>query len=374
MEITTVQTAVIGAGVVGLAIGAELARTGDKVLVLESAKGIGSGISSRGSHVIHSGIYYPEEQLKCQLCIEGRHLLYSYCDTHKIAYRKCGKLVVATCDVEVPKVETIARQAQRNGIENSKLIEGRELRRLEGELAAIAALYVPDTGIIDAYAYMSVLAGEIKNAGGTFLCEHTVISGSCGSHHFEIEVDSPFGSMRVNAKRLVLAAGLRSHELAKRLEGYEFAAVPPLTLAKGSYFSYFGAAPFVHLIYPVPDDGGLGIHLTFDLKGNVRFGPDVEWLDTSDPQQINFAVDESRSCSYFESIKRYWPGLPEASLSPAYSGVRPKLSRHGEPAADFLIHGPKEHGIPNFVSLYGIESPGLTSSLALARYVARLLN
>lgn len=374
MEITKVQTAVIGAGVVGLAIGAELARTGDKVLVLESAKGIGSGISARGSHVIHSGIYYPKEQLKCQLCIEGRHLLYSYCEAHKIGYRKCGKLVVATCEIEVPKVETIAKQAQRNGVENAKLIDGRELRRIEEELAARAALYVPDTGIIDADAYMSALAGEIKNAGGAILCEHTVIAGSCGYHYFEIEVESPFGSMRVNARRLVLAAGLRSHELAARLGGYDFSAVPPLTLVKGSYFSYSGAAPFVHLIYPVPDDGGLGIHLTFDLKGNVRFGPDVEWLDTSDPEQINFTVDESRSCSYYESIRRYWPGLPEASLSSAHSGVRPKLSRRSEPAADFLLHGPKEHGIPNLVSLYGIESPGLTSSLALARYVGGLLN
>ncbi len=373
METAEVETIIVGAGVIGLAIGAEIARKGGEVFILESGGAIGSGISSRNSEVIHSGVYYPEESLKCRLCVEGRPLLYAYCDGHSISYRKCGKLVVATCEPERSKIEAIARQAERNGVTGGKLIDAKSARALEPALAAVAALHLPETGIIDSHAYMASLCDEVGAAGGAVLLRHKVLGGQCSDGRFELNVDTPSGPLMVKTRRLVLAAGLWSHHLAGRLEGYEHAGVPPLTLAKGSYFSYSGSAVFTRLIYPAPVDGGLGTHLTLDLGGRMRFGPDVEWLDSNDPARIDFNVDAARSRSFYDSIRRYWPGLPAGTLVPDYSGVRPKLTGPRESAADFLLHGPQEHGIPGLVALYGIESPGLTSSLAIARRVVGLL-
>jgi L-2-hydroxyglutarate oxidase LhgO len=373
VDVAEVKVIVVGAGVIGLAIGAEIARKGGQAFILESDGTIGSGISSRNSEVVHSGIYYPEESLKCRFCVEGRPLLYAYCDSYDISYRKCGKLIVATSDLEVPRIEAIALQAQRNGVKTGELIDGKKACELEPALAAVAAFHLPETGIIDSHAYMSSLSMEIERAGGAILLHHKVLGGRCQDKGFELDVRTPSGPLLVRSSELILSAGLWSHDLAGRLEGYDALGVPPLTLAKGSYFSYSGAAVFTRLIYPAPVEGGLGTHLTLDLGGRMRFGPDVEWLETSDPARIDFKVDAARSLSFYESIRHYWPGLPDGSLIPDYSGVRPKLSRPGESTADFLLHGPEAHGIPGLVALYGIESPGLTSSLAIAHSVVGMI-
>ena len=373
MDVVEVETLIVGAGVIGLAIGAEIARKGKPVFVLESGKAFGTGISSRNSEVIHSGVYYPQDSLKRRFCIEGRRLLYAYCERSNIKYRKCGKLIVATNAAEISKIEAIAKQAECNGVEAVVLLDGARARALEPALAAEAALHVQETGIIDSHAFMLSLVGEIESAGGSILCHHRVVGGRCASDSFELSVETPAGAFLVKTGVLILAAGLWSHALAAHLEGYDIAPLPALSLAKGSYFSYPGRAVFTRLIYPAPVEGGLGTHLTLDLGGQMRFGPDVEWLASNDPEQIDFNVDPDRVHSFYDAIRRYWPGLPEASLVPAYCGVRPKLSRHGEAAADFLIHHPQDHGIAGLVALYGIESPGLTSSLAIARHVVGLL-
>lgn len=372
MGIAEVEAIIVGAGVIGLAIGAEIARQGGQPLVLES-EAASSGISSRNSAVVHSGIYYPEESLKGKFCIEGRHLLYAHCDSHNIPYRKCGKLVVATSAPEISKIEAIARQAKSNGVEAAELIDGKKARELEPALAAVAALHVQETGIIDKDAFMSSLSAEIESGGGAILFHHKMVGGRCAAGCFELRIQTPSGPSIVKTSRLVLSAGLWSHDVAARLEGYDYSTVPPLTLAKGSYFSYSGPTVFTRLIYPAPVDGGLGTHLTLDLGGRMRFGPDVEWLETNDPERVDFNVDPARSAFFYDSIRRYWPRLPEATLLPDSSGVRPKLSQRGERPADFLFHRPQEHGIPGLVALYGIESPGLTSSLAIARHVVGLL-
>ncbi len=367
------ETLVVGAGVIGLAIGAEMGRNAGRVLVLERGASIGCGISSRGSKVVHSGIYYPTESLKRRFCVEGARLLYAYCDARGIAYRKCGKLVVATCDSEIGKIEAIGERARKNGVANVELIGSAAARALEPALAAAAALYVPETGIIDAQAYLASLAAEIESAGGAVLCGHEVLGGRCAKGAFELDIGTPSGLLLAAAERLVIAAGPWSHRLASRLEGYDAAKVPALVLAKGSYFSYGGPPAFRRLIYPAPVDGGLGIHLTLDLKGKARFGPDVEWLATNDPEKVDFEVDAERAAAFYESIRGYWPGLPAGSLKPDYSGVRPKLVHSGESDADFLIHAPEEHGIDGLLALYGIESPGLTSSLAIAKCAAEAI-
>jgi L-2-hydroxyglutarate oxidase LhgO len=374
VDVVETETIIIGAGVIGLAIGAEIARRGRPAFILESTRTIGSGISSRNSEVIHSGLYNPKNSLKSRLCVEGRALLYAYCSSHDVPHRRCGKLIVATNETEAAKIEALAQQAEDNGVEKVVLIDGAKARQLEPALAATMALLVPVTGIIDSHAYMSALSYDIEKAGGAVLLQHEVQDGRCSSGGFELSVQTPSGPLLIKTKQLILAAGLWSHDFARRLYGYDRTGVPPLTLAKGSYFSYKGPAVFTRLIYPAPVSGGLGTHLTLDLAGRMRFGPDVEWLDISDPKLIDFNVDASRSTSFYDSIRRYWPALPDGSLVPDYSGVRPKLSRLGEPVADFLFHGPQEHGIMGLVALYGIESPGLTSSLAIARHVVESIS
>ena len=374
METADIETVIVGAGVIGLAIGAALARQGSQAFILEAGPHLGNGISSRNSEVIHSGIYYPEASLRRRLCVDGREQLYAYCESRSIAHRRCGKFVVATSAADVAKIEAIAQQAKRNGVDGVTFIDGKKACALEPALSAVAALDVPQTGIIDSHAYMASLAGEIESAGGAILLRHKVIAGRSRSGSFEIIVQTADASLRVTAKRLIIAAGPWTHSVAASLDGYAPAAAPPLTLAKGSYFSFPGTPVFKRLIYPAPVEGGLGTHLTLDLAGRMRFGPDVEWLDSNDPDAVDFNVDPDRSRSFYEAIRRYWPGLPDAALLPAYSGVRPKLSRRGEPAVDFLFDAPQTHGHPGLVVLYGIESPGLTSSLAIGRYVLDLLN
>jgi L-2-hydroxyglutarate oxidase LhgO len=375
VERVEVQHLVIGAGVVGLAAAAELARSGREVFVLEAGPRIGGGISSRNSEVIHSGIYYETGSLKHRLCVEGRRRLYDYCALHNVAHRKCGKLVVATSDAETSKVMALVRQAEANGVENVELIDGAAARKLEPALQATLALHVHETGLVDSHGLMLALVGEIEAAGGAVLLEHRVVAGERKAEAgFEIEVATRDGALLIAARHLVLAAGPWAHAVAAKIRGVAEIDRPPLHLAKGSYFSHAGAGRFSRLIYPVPEPGGLGVHLTLDLGGAMRFGPDVEWLDSNDPDAVDFSVDLARGARFYASVRRYWPGLADDALQPAYAGVRPKLSGPGAPNADFLIRGPQEHGVAGLVELYGVESPGLTSSLAIAALVASRLD
>ncbi|MGU3492714.1 NAD(P)/FAD-dependent oxidoreductase [Xanthobacteraceae bacterium A53D] len=372
MDVIEVGDVVIGAGVIGLACAAARARQGREVYVLEAGSLIGSGISSRNSEVIHSGVYYETGTLRHLLCVEGRRSLYAYCDTHGVAYAKCGKLVVATSDKEAEKIAGIAVRARENGVENTELIDGAAAMALEPALNAVAALHVQETGILDTHGYMLALQGEVEDAGGAVLLNHRVRSGEARPGRFSLTLDTPEGPLALVCRTLVIAAGPWSHKVAGAIAGYDLAPIHPLVLAKGSYFSYPGKPVFSRLIYPAPIDGGLGTHVTLDLAGRMRFGPDVEWLETGDPDVVNFAVDPARAESFYASVRRFWPGLPDGALVPDYAGVRPKLAERGT-QADFLIHGPHLHGLPGLVGLFGIESPGLTSSLAIAERVSGLL-
>lgn len=372
-----VDTIVVGAGVVGLAIAAELARRGAAPLLLERHGRCGMETSSRSSEVIHAGLYYPPGSLKARLCVEGRDLLYRFAAEHGFAASRIGKLLVATGEAEIARLEHIAATAAANGVGDLLRLSGRDARRLEPELVCDVAYLSPSTGIIDSHALMLALEGEITAAGGeaVYLCDVKRIAAEPGGD-FALETERDGETTRLTARRLVVAAGLQTTALAATLWPGTGAApsgyTPPATrFAKGHYFALAGKAPFSHLVYPIPGDGGLGIHLTLDTAGAARFGPDVEWIDGSDYRFEDAAGERRRR---FEvAIRRWWPGLPDDALRPGYTGIRAKLSRPGEPAADFAIHGPRQHGLSRLVTLYGIESPGLTASLAIARHVAGLL-
>lgn len=364
---------VVGAGVVGLACAATLAAAGHETLVLEQARVIGSGISSRNSEVVHAGIYYPTGSLKHLACVEGRRLLEAYAPAHGVALRRCGKLIVATTPAEVAGLAAIHAQAARNGVEEIELIDGARARELEPALSCEAALLSARTGIIDSHGYMLALQGELEDHGGSIAFGTPVeriepLSGG----GFEVWAGGESPAV-VGCRLLVNSAGLDAHGVAARMVGYPAERLPPLRLAKGSYFGCSVRSPFRHLIYPAPADGGLGVHVTLDLDGRMRFGPDVEWLDGNDPAGVDYRVDPRRSESFYAAVRRYWPALPDGAITPDYSGCRPKLSARGEPAADFRIGGPAEHGIEGLVHLLGIESPGLTASLALAGRVRAAL-
>jgi L-2-hydroxyglutarate oxidase LhgO len=374
IERVEVEHLVIGAGIVGLAIAGELARSGRNVFVLEAGSHVGCGISSRNSEVIHSGIYYPTNSLKHLLCVEGRRLLYAYCDSHGVAYRKCGKMVVAVDDLEAEELVAIARRAAQNNVENVETLDAPAAKRLEPAVRAVSALHVKETGIIDSHGFMLSLVGEIEDSGGAVMLNHRVLSGRPSrAHRYELEVASPSGRLTITTRTLVLAAGPWTNALTAAIEGMGTIDAPRLFLAKGSYFAFSGRRTFTRLVYPVPVQGGLGIHLTLALDGRIRLGPDVEWLETRDPDQVDFGVEPSRAEGFYACARRYWPDLPDGSLTPDYAGVRPKLSGPGAPAADFLLQGPQQHGLPGVVALYGIESPGLTSSLAIGARVASML-
>lgn len=363
-----VECVVIGAGVVGLAVARRLAGAGREVVVLEAAAGIGTGTSSRNSEVIHGGMYYPTGSLRGRLCVAGRRALYDYCASRGVAHRRLGKLIVATESSQSARLDAIARQGAINGVEDLRRLTPAEARDLEPEVECVAALLSPSTGIVDSHALMLALRGEAEDAGAAFAFNSPALGGTVGSDGFEIRVGGA-EPMSLACRMLVNCAGLGAQALAAGLQGLPAATIPRRVLAKGSYFGLSGVKPpFRRLVYPIPPEGGLGVHVTLDLAGQVRFGPDVEWTD-----DIDYTVDPARADGFYRVIRRYWPGLPDGALVPAYSGVRPKLTGPGEPAADFLIQGPKDHGVPGLVALYGIESPGLTSCLALADEVAARL-
>jgi L-2-hydroxyglutarate oxidase LhgO len=362
------QVLVIGAGVVGLAVARTAARAGHDVTVAEMSGGIANGVSSRNSEVIHAGLYYPTDTLRAHHCVRGRRMLYEFCVSHGVPHRKCGKLVVATNPAELAKVETIFAQAQANGVEGTEMIGGNAARAMEGELFCVGALWSPETGIIDSHSYMRALWGELEDCGGMIAFQTPVERMSYRAPRWHVQ----FGGREPGAfdfDAVVNSAGLGAQALARCIEGYPPAQVPRLVLGKGNYFGYAGRPVFSRLIYPTPIDGGLGVHVTLDMAGRMRFGPDVEWVS-----EENYAVDPRRADSFYARIRTYWPGLADGTLVPDYSGIRPKLRGPGEGQADFMITAPAEHHMPRLVNLFGIESPGLTASLSLAdEVVAKLV-
>ena len=360
-----VDCVVIGAGVIGLACARRIAHSGREVLILESEGEIGSGVSARNSEVIHAGIYYPTGSLKARLCVAGRAKLYAYCAEHNVTARKVGKLVVATTSEQMPALHTLMQQAHANGVDDLALLSADEAKRMEPQLACIAAFHSPSTGIIDTHGLMLSLLGEAE-ARGAALARHAPVERGWveddGRVTLQVGGTDP---MQVTARLLVNAAGLGAQEIAGNLQGYPADRIPPQHYAKGNYFSLSGPSPFSRLIYPMPEAAGLGVHLTLDLAGQARFGPDVEWID-----RLDYNVDTRRGDAFYVAIRTYWPHLRDGALQPAYAGIRPKIQAPGEAAADFRIDGPEIHGLPGQVHLYGIESPGLTSCLAIADEVA----
>ena len=357
------QVLVVGAGVVGLAIARAAALRGHDVVVAEATGGIGNGVSSRNSEVVHAGIYYPTGSLRARHSTRGRRMLYEFCASHGVAHNKCGKLIVATNAEELAKVESLRTQGETNGVEGLELIGGNAARAYETELFCIGALSSPESGIVDSHGYMLALWGELGDRGGAIAFETPVVRMSFVSPQWQVQFGGrDAGTMTFDA--VVNSAGLGAQGLARRIEGYPVAKVPPLVLAKGNYFGFAGKPAFSRLIYPTPVDGGLGVHVTLDLSGRMRFGPDVEWVDHE-----SYTVDPHRANSFYDRIRAYWPGVPAGLLVPDYCGIRPKLTGPGEKVADFMIAGEEAHGMPRLVNLFGIESPGLTSSLSLAEAV-----
>jgi L-2-hydroxyglutarate oxidase LhgO len=361
-----VECVVIGAGVIGLAVARRLAQAGREVIVLEAAEGIGTVTSSRNSEVIHAGIYYAAGSLMARMCVSGKRALYEYCRDHGIPHRNCGKLIVATSPKEAEKLQSIRAHAEANGVADLQTLSGDAARALEPALNCDAALLSPSTGIIDSHAYMLALRGDAEDAGAAFAFHTPLLHARASAGRIELDAggDAP---ATLECGLLINAAGLGATAIARSVDGMPIDLIPPAYLAKGNYFACNARAPFSHLIYPVPEPGGLGVHLTLDMAGQARFGPDVEWVDS-----IDYAVDPARAERFYPAIRRYWPALPDGALMPSYSGMRPKIVPPAVATQDFLIQGPHDHGVAGLINLFGIESPGLTSSLAIADYVGEL--
>ena len=361
-----VDCVVVGAGVVGLAVARRLAQAGREVIVLEAAEGIGTVTSSRNSEVIHAGIYYPAGSWMARMCVSGKRALYAYCRDHGIPHRNCGKLIVATSPKESEKLQSIKAHAEANGVLDMQALSGDAARALEPALNCSAALLSPSTGIIDSHAYMLALRGDAEAAGAAFAFYTPLIRAKAAAGRIEVDAGGA-APMTLECDLFVNAAGLGAPAVARSIEGMPIELIPVPYLAKGNYFSCSARAPFSHLIYPVPEPGGLGVHLTLDMAGQARFGPDVEWVDA-----VDYAVDPARAERFYPAIRRYWPTLPDGALMPSYSGIRPKIVPPAVATQDFLMQGPRDHGVAGLVNLFGIESPGLTSSLAIADHVAEL--
>ena len=366
-----VDAIVIGAGVVGLAVARALAQSGRETIVAEAQTAIGQGVSSRNSEVIHAGLYYPPGSLKARLCVRGKQLLYELCATHGVNHRHCGKLVVANTEAETAALRALQDRAVANGVP-VQWLAAHEAQALEPGLRCIAALLSPTTGIVDSHGMMLALQGDLEAAGGMVAVGSAVdgaVLGQGGQPHLITMVDGTEVASRV----LVNSASLHACALARRFAGLDPQFVPREYFAKGNYFALPGKAPFSRLIYPAPDDAWLGVHLTLDLGGQVKFGPDLEWLAASRAEDIDYKVDPARADGFYAEVRRYWPGLADGVLQPSYSGVRPRIHGPAERAPDFRIDGPRLHGVAGLVNLFGIESPGLTSALAIAEYLAALL-
>jgi L-2-hydroxyglutarate oxidase LhgO len=355
-----VDAVVIGAGIVGLAVARELAMAGREVVILEAEDAIGTHTSSRNSEVIHAGIYYPKGSLKARACVAGKHLLYEYCAAHGVPHRNCGKLIVATDRAQLQELNGIREKAHANGVTDVDWIAKEAVAKMEPELFCVGALHSPSTGIIDSHALMLAYLGDAEERGAMLALKTPLLGAEVGADGIVLHTHE----MTLQTSILVNSAGLRAPSVAKSIEGYPRHMAPGEFYAKGNYYSLTRRSPFSRLVYPVPEPGGLGVHVTLDMGGQARFGPDVEWVD-----RISYDVDPRRADRFYAAIRRYWPGLPDGALAPGYSGIRPKTAGPKEPAPDFEIQGPKQHGVPGLVQMFGIESPGLTASLALARAV-----
>lgn len=380
---------VIGAGVVGLAVARRLAQGGRDVLVLESAPTFGTGTSSRNSEVVHAGIYYPPDSLKAAFCVRGRELLYEYCSEREIPHGQIGKLIVATGPSEVRKLSNLMDRGARNGVDGLRMMDGAEAMRMEPELQCLKALFSPVSGIVDTHSLMLSLVGEAENHGAMFSYNTTVVGGHlegismhlhvCETKNLDEHGNGQFPlqpELELVPKVVVNSAGLSAPLLAKRFHGLNGQVIPPAYFARGHYFTLANTKnpPFQHLIYPIPEDGGLGVHVTLDLNGQVKFGPDVEWINGVDDvssflNRFDYSVSASHADRFYPAIRRYYPNLKDGSLEPGYSGIRPKLSAPQQPTSDFVVQGEETHGVPGLVNLFGIESPGLTSSMAIAEHV-----
>ena len=370
VQVEQVDAVVIGAGVVGLAVARSLALAGHEVMVLESENAIGTGTSARNSEVIHAGIYYPAGSLKARLCVQGKQMLYAYCAERGVSHRQLGKLIVATSPEQVQALDGISRKAAANGVHDLRKLSAAEAMDLEPALACEAALLSPSSGVVDSHGLMLALQGDMENAGGLLALlspvQHIGLQQGTASHPMRVQTQD---GTELACRVLVNAAGLHAVAMARGMQGLNPDLLPQAHYAKGNYFTLAGQAPFSRLIYPVPEAAGLGVHLTLDLGGQAKFGPDVQWL--SDPTDLQ--VDPNRGDAFYAEVRKYWPGLADGALLPGYAGIRPKINAPSEAAADFLIQGPAEHGVPGLVNLLGIESPGLTSSLAIAAEVGRRL-
>ena len=356
---------VVGGGVVGLAVARALAQSGREVVILEAEDAIGTHTSSRNSEVIHAGIYYPKGSLKARSCVAGKELLYEYCVAHGVPHRRSGKLIVATSQEQVGELENIQKKAHANGVTDVVWMTREQVRALEPEISCVAGLYSPSTGIIDSHALMLAYLGDAEERGAMLALKTHLLGAQVSADGFVVHTDQ----MDVACNVLVNSGGLRAPSIAKLVEGYPAEKAPREFYAKGNYYSLARRSPFSRLVYPVPEPGGLGVHVTLDLAGQARFGPDVEWVE-----RIDYTVDPKRSERFYAAIRKYWPGLPDGALSPGYAGIRPKTAGPKEPAPDFEVQGPSVHGVPGLVHLFGIESPGLTASLALAGIVLEELS
>jgi len=366
-----VDCVVIGAGVVGLAIAREMALQGHETILLEREGSFGTIASARNSEVIHAGIYYPKDSLKAKLCVEGNRLLYEYCRSHQVATNQYGKLIVAD-ESQLNDLQAILYKAQNNGVPEIKMISGEEAKQLEPNLKCTAAILSSSTGIVDSHGYMLSILGGFEDAGGMIAYHSPLISakpiGSRAQGGFELSIGGPDG-MNIQTKYLINCAGMSAPAIAQQIEGLDKDQIPKAYFAKGNYFSLSGKSPFTHLIYPIPEPGGLGVHLTLDMGGQAKFGPDVEWLDITSEEQIDYTVNPKRSEGFYEAVRRYWPELKDNSLQPDYSGVRAKIVPPNKPAGDFCFNTPQDHGLEGLYNLYGFESPGLTSSLSIAKHL-----
>jgi L-2-hydroxyglutarate oxidase LhgO len=351
---------VVGGGVVGLAVARALAQSGREVVILEAEDAIGTHTSSRNSEVIHAGIYYPKGSLKARACVAGKELLYEYCAAHGVPHRRSGKLIVATDAAQESDLLSIQKKAHANGVTDVVRMTREQVQALEPEISCVAGLYSPSTGIIDSHSLMLAYLGDAEERGAMLALKTHLLAAQVTGDGFVVHSDQ----MDVACNILVNSAGLRAPSVARTIEGYDTTKAPREFYAKGNYYSLTRRSPFSRLVYPVPEPGGLGVHVTLDMAGRARFGPDVEWIE-----RIDYHVDPKRSERFYAAIRKYWPGLPDGALSPGYAGIRPKTAGPEEPAPDFEVQGPSVHGVPGLVHLFGIESPGLTASLALAGIV-----
>ncbi len=371
-----VDCVVIGAGVVGLAVAREMALQGRETILLERENAFGTISSARNSEVIHAGIYYPKGSFKAQLCVQGNRMLYEYCRTHQVGTQAYGKLIVASDDSQLDDLQAILYKAQNNQVPDIRIISGEEAKALEPQLHCSAAILSASTGIVDSHGYMLSLLGGFEDAGGMVAYQSPLIRakaiGNNAEYGFVLEIGGA-DSMQIQTRLLINCAGLSAPAIAQQIEGLSSSQVPKAYFAKGNYFSLSGKSPFTHLIYPIPEPGGLGVHLTLDMGGQAKFGPDVEWLEIETENQIDYTVNPRRSEGFYEAVRRYWPALKDGSLQPDYSGVRAKIVPPNTPAGDFCFNGPSDHGLHGLFNLYGFESPGLTSSLAIAKHLEGLI-